>query len=264
MARIQPTAVVGEAGPSRLAAEGLSAFFGRKQVLRDISMTVAPRAVTAVMGPSGCGKSTFIRCLNRLHETLPEARVTGRVLLDGVDIYSPGVEPMLVRRRVGMVFQRPTVFPTHSIFDNVAMGLRLGGVPRRSGPERVEESLRRAALWDEVRDRLREPAAALSGGQQQRLCIARAIAVEPEVLLLDEPCSALDPVSTQRIEDLLAELKGRYAILIVTHNLQQAARVSDFAGFFLSGELVEFGPTSAVFTRPTDPRTEAYLTGRFG
>ncbi len=249
---------------SGLAAGGLHAFFGRKQVLRDISMAVAPRAVTAVMGPSGCGKSTFIRCLNRLHETVPGARVTGRVLLDGVDIYASGIDPMVVRRRVGMVFQKPTVFPTHSLFDNVAMGLRLGGVPRRLWAERVEESLRRAALWDEVKDRLRDPAAALSGGQQQRLCIARAIAVEPEVLLLDEPCSALDPASTQRIEDLLAELKGRFAILIVTHNLQQAARVSDYVAFFLNGERVEFGPSSEVFTRPRDPRTEAYLTGRFG
>ncbi len=247
-----------------MVVEHLNAWFGRHQVLRDVSLRIEPRAVTAIMGPSGCGKSTLIRCLNRLHELVPGARVSGRVLLDGEDIYRRGLDPVLVRRRVGMVFQRPNPFPTMSIFENVAAGLRLNGWDRRLGPQAVERSLRLAALWDEVADRLHRPATELSGGQQQRLCIARALAVEPEVLLMDEPCSALDPASSLKIEELIRQLSRDYTVVIVTHNLQQAARVSDFTAFLLNGELVEYGPTAELFTRPRDRRTEDYLTGRFG
>ena len=243
----------------------LNAWFGPSHVLCDIDLAVAPRAVTAIIGPSGCGKSTFIRCLNRMHEVVPGARVVGTVLQEGQDIYSPGVDPVEVRRRIGMVFQKPNPFPTMTVFDNVAAGVRLGGVRDRAIlNERVERALHAAALWDEVKDRLAKPGAGLSGGQQQRLCIARALATEPEVLLMDEPASALDPAATTRIEDLIYELRQNYTIVIVTHNMQQAARVADATGFFLLGELVEFGPTSQLFTKPVDKRTEDYITGRFG
>jgi phosphate transport system ATP-binding protein len=250
--------------------EKLSAWYGPRQAIRDISLEAAAGEVTAIIGPSGCGKSTLIRCLNRLHEVVPGARAEGQVLLGGEDVYAPGTDPVLVRRRVGMVFQRPNPFPTLSIFDNVAAGLRLNGLAKGAALERiVVESLQQAALWDEAKDKLKQPGTALSGGQQQRLCIARALAVRPEVLLLDEPTGALDPVATLRIEELLRELREHLTIIIVTHNLQQAARVSDTTAFMLAGddrvgELVEVGPTRPLFTNPRDPRTEAYITGRFG
>ncbi len=256
--------------PASLRVEGLSAWYGRRQALRNINLEIVPGQITAVIGPSGCGKSTLVRCLNRLHEVVPGARVEGRVLLNGEDIYAPGVDPVVVRRRVGMVFQRPNPFPTMSVFENVAIGPRLNGLARGAELEElVVRSLKLAALWDEVKDKLHLPGTALSGGQQQRLCIARALAVNPEVLLLDEPTTALDPISTLKIEDLLRQLKTEYTIVIVTHNMQQAARVSDFTAFMLAGddlvgELVEFGPTRQLFTNPRDPRTEAYITGRFG
>ncbi len=248
----------------------LSAWYGSHMAIRDVSLIIRPNHVTAVIGPSGCGKSTVVRCLNRMHEVAPGARAEGQVLLDGEDIYAKGVDPVDVRRHIGMVFQRPVVFPTMSIFENVAVGLRVNGLADRHRlPEIVERSLYQAALWDEVKDKLREPGTALSGGQQQRLCIARALAVQPRVLLLDEPASALDPQATLRIEELLQELKERYTVTIVTHNMQQAARVSDYTAFMLAGtdrigELIEFGETRQVFTNPRDKRTEAYLTGRFG
>ncbi|MBI3609202.1 MAG: phosphate ABC transporter ATP-binding protein [Nitrospirae bacterium] len=248
-----------------LEIEKLNAWFGERHVLKEITLKILSQQVTAIIGPSGCGKSTFIRCLNRLHEVVPGARVTGTVLLDGTDLYDPTVDPVMIRRRVGMVFQKPNPFPTMSVYDNVAAGLKLTGMRRRSVlDERVERALRQAALWDEVKDVLHQSGASLSGGQQQRLCIARALAVEPEVLLLDEPCSALDPIATARIEELLLELKKSYTIVIVTHNMQQAARVSDVTGFFLLGELIEVGETKQIFTNPKDRRTEDYITGRFG
>ncbi len=244
---------------------GLNAWFGSHHVVKHVDLMMAPRAVTAIIGPSGCGKSTFIRCINRMHEVVPGARVTGQVLLDGEDLYAPGADPVEIRRRIGMVFQKPNPFPTMSIFDNVAAGLRLAGVRNRAAlNEAVERALLQAALWDEVKNDLGKSGAALSGGQQQRLCIARALAVEPEVLLMDEPCSALDPGATAKIEELIRELKKELTIVIVTHNMQQAARVSDATGFFLLGELIEFGPTRELFTNPHDPRTEDYITGRFG
>jgi len=252
-------------GKPILEIEHLNAWFGEYHALKDISLAAESQQITALIGPSGCGKSTFIRCLNRLHEVVPDATVSGNVKLSGTDIYGPGVDPVMIRRRVGMVFQKPNPFPTMSVYDNVAAGLRLGGTRRRSAlDERVEQALRQAALWDEVKEVLHKSGASLSGGQQQRLCIARALAVEPEVLLLDEPCSALDPIATARIEELLLVLKKTYSVLIVTHNMQQAARVSDFTGFFLLGELVEFGETGGIFTNPKDRRTEDYITGRFG
>jgi len=248
-----------------LEIERLNAWFGTQHVLKDVSLTAESQQITALIGPSGCGKSTFIRCLNRLHEVVPDATVSGSVKLSGTDIYGPGVDPVMIRRRVGMVFQKPNPFPTMSVYDNVAAGLRLSGTRRRAVlDERVEQTLRQAALWDEVKEVLHKSGASLSGGQQQRLCIARALAVEPEVLLLDEPCSALDPIATSKIEELLLVLKKTYSVLIVTHNMQQAARVSDFTGFFLLGELVEFGETGQLFTNPKDRRTEDYITGRFG
>ncbi len=248
-----------------LEIEKLNAWFGERHVLKDITLKILSQQVTAIIGPSGCGKSTFIRCLNRLHEVVPDARVSGTVLLDGTDLYGPTVDPVTIRRRVGMVFQKPNPFPTMSVYDNVAAGLKLTGMRRRSVLDgRVERALRQAALWDEVKDVLHKSGASLSGGQQQRLCIARALAVEPEVLLLDEPCSALDPIATARIEELLLELKKSYTIVIVTHNMQQAARVSDVTGFFLLGELIEVGETKQIFTNPKDRRTEDYITGRFG
>ncbi len=239
-------------------------WYGATQALFDLSFTVPRRAVTALIGPSGCGKSTFLRSINRMNELLPGTRHAGDILLEGVSVFSRGTDPVTLRRHVGMVFQQPNPLPK-SIFDNVAYGPRLNGLaPEREIPERVERALHQAALWDEVKDRLHAPGTSLSGGQQQRLCIARALANEPEVLLLDEPCSALDPAATQRIEELLVELKQTYAIVIVTHNMQQAARVSDFTGFFFLGRLIEFGSTPQLFTSPRDERTEAYITGRFG
>ncbi|HKI72438.1 MAG TPA: phosphate ABC transporter ATP-binding protein PstB [Verrucomicrobiae bacterium] len=248
-----------------LTVKNLSVYFGKNQVLKSVSLEVQARAVTAIIGPSGCGKSTFLRALNRMHELVPEARMTGEIRLFGEDIYASHVEPVIVRRRVGMVFQKSNPFPTMSIADNVTVGLRLNGVRARATlVDRMEKSLRMAALWDEVKDRLHAPAISLSGGQQQRLCIARALAVQPEVLLMDEPASALDPLATARIEDLILELKKAFTIVIVTHNMQQAARISDFTAFLYLGELVEFDVTRKIFTSPARKQTEDYVTGRFG
>jgi len=239
-------------------------WYGPTQALFDLTVTIPRSAVTALIGPSGCGKSTFLRSVNRLNELIPRTRHTGDILLEGVSVFSAGTDAVDLRRRVGMVFQQPNPFPK-SIFENVAYGPRLNGLaPERDIPERVERALRKAALWDEVKDRVHTPGTSLSGGQQQRLCIARALANEPEVLLMDEPCSALDPAATQRIEELMIELKESYSIVVVTHNMQQASRVSDFTGFFYLGKLIEFGHTKQIFTRPRDERTEAYITGRFG
>lgn len=247
-----------------IEARDFSFWYGQTQALTSISMSVAPRTITALIGPSGCGKSTFLRSINRLNELIPGVRHAGDICLDGASIYGKGVDVVALRQRVGMVFQRWNPFPK-SIYENVGYGPRINGVTGRSAlDERVELSLRRAALWDEVKDRLRQSALSLSGGQQQRLCIARALANEPELLLLDEPASALDPIATQRVEELLYELKSELTIIIVTHNLQQAARASDNTAFFYLGELVEFGTTEQVFTRPYQDRTEAYITGRFG
>ncbi|HEY5836203.1 phosphate ABC transporter ATP-binding protein PstB [Streptomyces sp.] len=255
----------------RIDVSGLSAFYGNFKAIDDISMTVEPRSVTAFIGPSGCGKSTFLRTLNRMHEVVPGARVEGKVLLDDENLYGSSVDPVTVRRTIGMVFQRPNPFPTMSIYDNVAAGLKLNGVRKKSDLDAVvEKSLQGANLWNEVKDRLNKPGSGLSGGQQQRLCIARAIAVEPEVLLMDEPCSALDPISTLAIEDLISELKTRYTIVIVTHNMQQAARVSDRTAFFnLSavgqpGRLIEIDETERIFSNPSVQATEDYISGRFG
>jgi len=246
--------------------QDLNAWFGKAQVLHDIKMKIEPGHVTAIIGPSGCGKSTYIRCLNRMHETLPDARVTGRVKVGDLDVYDSATAAVDVRRRIGMVFQKPNPFPTMSIYDNVAAGLRLNGFHKRHElDEVVEQSLQLAALWDEVKDVLKKKSgASLSGGQQQRLCIARALAVAPEVLLMDEPASALDPISTGKIEELIFQFKERYTVVIVTHNMQQAARVADYTGFFLMGSLIEFDKTHKIFTTPSDQRTEDYITGRFG
>jgi phosphate transport system ATP-binding protein len=251
---------------NKLEVIGLNAWFGEHHALKGISMAVPDGVVTAIIGPSGCGKSTFIRCLNRMHEVVPGARAAGKVLLDGENIYAPGIDPVQIRAKVGMVFQRPNPFPTMSIFDNVVAGLRLNGARRSRGELAavVERSLRHAALWDEVKDSLHSSGISISGGQQQRLCIARALAVEPEVILMDEPCSALDPIATAKIESLIHELKEQYTIVIVTHNMQQAARVSDFTAFLYLGTLVEFGPTEQIFTTPEKKETEDYITGRFG
>ena len=254
-----------EAAVDRIRAKDVHAHFGKTHAVRGVSMNIKNKRITAIIGPSGCGKSTLLRCLNRMHELVPGARVEGQVLLDEDDIYAPGVDPVMVRRRIGMVFQRPNPFPTMSIYDNVAAGLRLNGVRGRSTlDEVVEQSLRQAALWDEVKDHMGKSGASLSGGQQQRLCIARALAVKPEVLLMDEPASALDPVSTLKIEELAKTLRDTLTIVLVTHNMQQAARASDNTAFMLNGELVEYGPTAELFTRPRDKRTEDYITGRFG
>jgi phosphate transport system ATP-binding protein len=251
--------------PSQVAVQDLHAYFGRTHAVKGVSLSIPARRITAVIGPSGCGKSTLLRCLNRMHEVVPGARIEGRVLLDGEDIYAPSVDPVEVRRRVGMVFQRANPFPTMSIYDNVVVGLRLNGIrDRRVLDEVAERSLHHAALWDEVKDVLGRPGTSLSGGQQQRLCIARALAVQPEVLLMDEPASALDPVSTLKIEELARTLRETLTIVIVTHNMQQAARVSDSTAFMLAGELIEYGPTSELFTRPRERQTEDYITGRFG
>ncbi len=262
------TTLTGEG--AKFSIRALDLYYGERKILEDITLEIPERKITAVIGPSGCGKSSFLRCLNRMNDLVEGSRVEGKVLLDGSDIYRRDCDVTSLRRRVGMVFQKPNPFPK-TVYDNVAFGPRILGIKdRRSLDEVVERSLRKAALWEEVKAKLHEPALALSGGQQQRLCIARVLAVEPEVILLDEPCSALDPIATQRIEDLLAELKEDYTIVIVTHNMQQAARVSDYTAFFLieqqgePGRLVEFGETGTIFTTPRDKRTEMYITGRFG
>jgi phosphate transport system ATP-binding protein len=258
-----PVADTSERAGHAVTLESLSAFYGGNQAVKDVSLTYDANRVTAMIGPSGCGKSTLVRCINRMHEEIVGARSEGRVLLDDADIYDERVDVVAVRRAIGMVFQKPNPFPTMSIFDNVAAGLRLSG-RRHDIKERVERSLRGAGLWEEVKDRLGQPGVGLSGGQQQRLCIARTIAVEPEVILMDEPCSALDPVATLRIEELIDDLKQRYTIVIVTHNMQQAARVADKTAFMLDGELIEFADTRTIFTNPDDERTEQYVTGKFG
>jgi len=260
-----PTSAAGvvKRGP-QVRLHQLRAFYGSAEQVKGIDLEFPANQVTAIIGPSGCGKSTMVRCINRMHEEIPGARAEGRVLLDELDLYDSSVDVIAVRRAVGMVFQKPNPFPTMSVFDNVAAGLRLTGIGRGELRPRVEAALRDAGLWDEVSDRLSEPGVGLSGGQQQRLCIARSLAVDPEVLLMDEPCSALDPIATLKIEELIAALKQRVTIVIVTHNMQQAARVADRTAFMLSGEMVEVGPTQDIFTAPSDPRTEEYVTGKFG
>jgi phosphate transport system ATP-binding protein len=256
-------------GGGSLVANGVTAWFGTHCIVAGVDMEMPAGSVTSIIGPSGCGKSTFLRTLNRMHELVPSAAMAGEVLLDGVDIYAPGSRPALMRLRIGMVFQKPNPFPTMSIGENVVSGLRLAGVPCRDKAEMTERCLTRAGLWNEVKDRLGAPAGALSGGQQQRLCIARSLAVSPRVLLMDEPCSALDPSSTKRIEETIREISSQVTIVIVTHNMQQAARVSDYTAFFLAdkgepGRIIEFGPTVELFNSPNDPRTEDYIHGRFG
>ena len=257
-------AQTGAAPEAKMRAIGLRAWYGKTEALKGIDLPVLDKQVTAIIGPSGCGKSTFIRCLNRMHEVVPDARVQGRVLLDDQDIYGRDVDPVKVRRHVGMVFQKPNPFPTMTIRENVLAGLRLNRIRTPDAADRVESALRQAALWDEVKDSLDRAGTGLSGGQQQRLCIARCLALEPDVLLMDEPCSALDPIATARIEELIHQLVARYTIVIVTHNMQQAARVSHYTGFFYMGELIEYRDTNTLFTAPTDSRTEDYITGRFG
>ncbi|MFM8269038.1 MAG: phosphate ABC transporter ATP-binding protein PstB [Pseudomonadota bacterium] len=250
---------------SILKVENLNAWFGSIQALKHIDLEFVPHSVTALIGPSGCGKSTFVRCLNRLHEEVPGATAQGKVILQGKNIYDSAVDPVLIRRKIGMVFQKPNPFPSLSVLDNVVAGLKLAGIRRKSILlEVAERSLKQAALWEEVKDKLHQPGTSLSGGQQQRLCIARALAVEPPILLMDEPTSALDPISTAKIEELVIQLKKSMTVIMVTHNMQQAARVSDKTAFFLLGELVEFGETSNVFTVPKEKRTEQYITGKFG
>ncbi len=260
----EPTSRARDAGTHRITIEALNAFYGDHHAVKDINLSFEPSRVTAIIGPSGCGKSTMVRCVNRMHEEIAGARSTGRVMLDRIDLHAPSVDVVAVRRAVGMVFQKPNPFPTMSIFDNVAAGLRFTGASRGQIGDRVRSALASAGLWDEVSGRLNKPGAGLSGGQQQRLCIARALAVDPSVLLMDEPCSALDPVATLKIEELIAELKDRVTIAIVTHNMQQAARVADTTAFMLSGDLVEVGDTDKMFTNPDDERTEQYVTGKFG
>ena len=265
--KVEVTRQDGPVGEKRLKmkAEGVCAWFGTKQALFDVSMPIYEKEVTAIIGPSGCGKSTLIRCFNRMHETVPGSKFAGDILLEQQSIFDPRMDPVVVRRRVGMVFQKPTPFPTLSIYDNVAIGLRLNGVrDRKVLDEVVERSLRKAALWEEVKDSLGKAGGALSGGQQQRLCIARALAIELEVLLMDEPCSALDPISTTKIEELIHELRQNYTIIIVTHNMQQAARVSNKTAFMLNGKLIEYDATEKMFTNPENKLTEDYITGRFG
>ena len=258
-------AIANQAEKPRLVVEGLNIYYGAVRVVHNVSLAINSRKVTAIIGPSGCGKSTFIRCLNRMHEVTPGGRAEGKVLLDDEDLYGPDVDPVQVRRRIGMVFQKPNPFPTMSIRDNVLAGYKLNGNRnQRDLDEKAEKSLRMAALWEEVKDKLYRPGTDLSGGQQQRLCIARALAVDPEVLLMDEPCSALDPIATAKIEELIHELKETVTIVIVTHNMQQAARVSDFTAFFYLGELIEFGETGKLFTTPEKRQSEDYITGRFG
>ena len=259
-----PPRELAKAGSS-VRLERLRAFYGAVEQVKGIDLEFRANEVTAIIGPSGCGKSTMVRCINRMHEEIAGARAEGKVLLDGLDIYDPQVDVVAVRRAIGMVFQKPNPFPTMSVFDNVAAGLRLASRNRRGDlRQKVESALRSAGLWEEVKDRLDQAGAGLSGGQQQRLCIARSLAVEPEVILMDEPCSALDPIATLKIEELIDQLKQRITIVIVTHNMQQAARVADRTAFMLDGELVEVGPTQRIFTNPSDPRTEEYVTGKFG
>ncbi len=260
-----PNAAIGHNHVPKMTARNVNVFYGQKQAIKDVSIDVSPEHVTAFIGPSGCGKSTFLRCLNRMNDTVDGARVEGRIELDGQDIYAPVMDVVQLRARVGMVFQKPNPFPK-SIYENVAYGPRIHGLARAKADmdNIVESALRRAGLWDEVKDRLGESGTAMSGGQQQRLCIARAIAVDPEVILMDEPCSALDPIATARIEELIDELRGRYAIVIVTHNMQQAARVSQRTAFFHLGTLVEYDETPAIFTNPQQTRTKDYITGRYG
>ncbi len=250
---------------SKMQSVALNAWFGTKQALKDVNLAVKANGVTAIIGPSGCGKSTFLRCLNRMHELVPNSRMSGQVLLDGKNIYDSESDPVQIRRRVGMVFQKPNPFPTMSIYSNVAAGLKLTGLKKgRDLDEIVKESLERATLWDEVKDDLKKPGTSISGGQQQRLCIARAIALQPEVILMDEPCSALDPIATAKIEGLIVQLKKDYTVVIVTHNMQQAARVSDFTAFMYLGQLVEFNYTKSIFENPKSELTEKYITGEFG
>src|SRR6516165_7464879 len=254
-----------EAPARTFEAKNVSIWYGQKRAIQDVTLDIASNAVTAIIGPSGCGKSTFLRALNRMHELTPGTRMEGRVLLNGENLYSSNVDATIVRRRVGMVFQKSNPFPTMSIGENVVIGLRLNGVrDQKFLNERLEKSLRQAALWDEVKDDLHKPGTSLSGGQQQRLCIARTLAVEPDVVLMDEPCSALDPIATAKIEELINELKTKYTIVTVTHNMQQAGRISDYTAFFYLGRLIEFGPTTTIFTNPQERQTEDYITGRFG
>lgn len=250
---------------NKITARGVQVFYGDNQAIKDVDVDILDKTVTAFIGPSGCGKSTFLRCLNRMNDTIPICRVVGTIMLDGEDIYDPRVDPVQLRAKVGMVFQKPNPFPK-SIYDNVAYGPRIHGLTRNKAEldEVVEKALRRAAIWNEVKDRLAAPGTGLSGGQQQRLCIARAIATSPEVLLMDEPCSALDPIATAQVEELIDELRSQYSVVIVTHSMQQAARVSQRTAFFHLGNLVEFGDTGTIFTNPKDPRTESYITGRIG
>jgi phosphate transport system ATP-binding protein len=249
----------------KISTESLSAWYGTSQALKNISIDISEHSITAIIGPSGCGKSTFIRCLNRMHELIPHAKTSGKVMLDSSDIYARGIDPVSIRRKVGMVFQKPNPFPTMSAYDNVAAGLKLNGIRNQEKLDKaVKQSLEQAALWDEVKDSLFKSGASLSGGQQQRLCIARALAVEPEVILMDEPCSALDPIATAKIEGLMANLKEQYTVVIVTHNMQQAARVADYTAFLYLGELIEFGETTQIFENPKNELTERYITGKFG
>jgi phosphate transport system ATP-binding protein len=249
----------------KIQSIGLNAWFGTKQALKNVNLSVKANSITAIIGPSGCGKSTLVRCFDRMHELVVGAKMSGQVLLDGKNIYDDDIDPVLIRRRIGMVFQKPNPFPTMSIYDNVAAGLRLTGVKKGANlDDVVKRSLEQATLWDEVKDDLKKPGTSISGGQQQRLCIARAIALEPEVILMDEPCSALDPIATAKIEELIVSLERDYTVVIVTHNMQQAARVSDFTAFLYLGELIEFGPTKEIFENPKNELTEKYITGEFG
>ena len=261
----KPESVIIENEKPVFEVKDVSLWYGDKQAIKDVTIDLPAKAVTAIIGPSGCGKSTFLRCLNRMHELIPRTRMTGQVLFRGQDLYGAGIDPAVIRRRVGMIFQKSNPFPTLSIADNVIVGLKLNGVRnRRVLNERLEKSLRMAALWDEVKNDLDKPGVSLSGGQQQRLCIARAIAVEPEVVLMDEPASALDPIATMKIEELIRQLSSDYTIVIVTHNMQQASRVSDVTAFFYMGQLIEFDETRRLFTNPKEKQTEDYITGRFG
>jgi phosphate transport system ATP-binding protein len=261
----EPPASAEPAPKLTFEAKNVSIWYGEKRAIENVSLDIASNAVTAIIGPSGCGKSTFLRALNRMHELVPKTRMDGTVLLQGEDLYSKTVDPAIVRRRVGMIFQKSNPFPTMTIGENVIVGLRLNGVRNQKFlNERLEKSLRMAALWDEVKDDLHKPGTSLSGGQQQRLCIARSLAVEPEVILMDEPCSALDPIATAKIEELIHELKAKYTIVTVTHNMQQAGRISDYTAFMYLGRLIEFGPTTKIFSNPAEKQTEDYITGRFG
>jgi phosphate transport system ATP-binding protein len=267
-ARVKPEATQEESPPPpslEFRVKNLSLWYGEKKAISDVTIDIPAKTITAIIGPSGCGKSTFLRCLNRMHELVPNARIEGEVLFHDQNLYAPGTDPAVIRRRIGMVFQKSNPFPTMSIAENVIVGLRLNGIrDRRLLHERLEKSLRMAALWEEVKDDLHKPGLSLSGGQQQRLCIARAIAVEPDVLLMDEPASALDPIATAKIEELIHELSTNYTVVIVTHNMQQAGRCSDYTAFFYLGRLIEFGATSKIFTNPSERQTEDYITGRFG